>query len=463
MLLLPINVVLIGAFVMQNNSTAIVILNNNFRLYDNLTLYHACSNYSQVVLVYIQYNNYANNTIPQAYNVFLYNVLQQFTNNLKKFNAKLNCYIANNIAQYTNIVQTLASKFNCSNVIYSNTYNNNVFKHLTENLTNIKFTPINDKLLFIQQQNILNNAGEHFKVFSHYAKSALNYANTVQQAKTVSSINALTDTNALCFSQLNLLPVNQGNWHQQIAKHYTFNQETILKNYTNFVNNNLQHYATNRNYMALNGTANISAYLNTGLLSIRTAFILANNYTIANNLSNQFVLELLWREFAYYSYNNYNNLFTQEIKPLYANFKWEDNPVFLKKWQTAQTGVAIVDAGMQQLYQTGYMHNRVRMITASFLIKNLHINWRLGEQWFFNTLVDADSVVNAFSWQWVFGSGLDSAPYFRIFNPQLQQNKFDATQEYINKWLPANYNISPIVDSTETAKIAQQKYKDTLM
>jgi deoxyribodipyrimidine photo-lyase len=117
-------------------------------------------------------------------------------------------------------------------------------------------------------------------------------------------------------------------------------------------------------------------------------------------------------------------------------FAWEHNAAFLQAWQTGQTGVPIVDAGMRELYQTGYMHNRVRMIVGSFLVKNLLIDWRHGERWFWDTLLDADLAANTASWQWVAGTGADAAPYFRIFNPILQGEKFDKQGEYVKRYCP---------------------------
>ncbi len=124
------------------------------------------------------------------------------------------------------------------------------------------------------------------------------------------------------------------------------------------------------------------------------------------------------------------------LQPKFAGFEWQNDPAKLSAWQKGMTGIPIVDAGMRELWQTGYMHNRVRMIVASFLIKNLRTDWRKGEAWFWDTLVDADLANNAASWQWVAGCGADAAPYFRIFNPVLQAEKFDADGDYIRQYVP---------------------------
>ena len=144
----------------------------------------------------------------------------------------------------------------------------------------------------------------------------------------------------------------------------------------------------------------------------------------------------MWREFSYYLLHYWPNLPDQSFKDNFENFPWQNDNNLLKAWQQGKTGYPIVDAGMRELWQTGWMHNRVRMVTASFLIKHLLIDWRYGEAWFWDTLVDADLANNSASWQWVAGCGADAAPYFRIFNPQLQGEKFDPDGIYVKQWLP---------------------------
>ena len=165
----------------------------------------------------------------------------------------------------------------------------------------------------------------------------------------------------------------------------------------------------------------------------------------------KFLSEIGWREFSYNILFHFPELASKNFRPEFDRFPWgEPEPGALKAWQKGRTGVPLVDAGMRELWTTGYMHNRVRMVTASFLIKNMLTDWRIGEAWFWDTLVDADEANNAASWQWVAGSGADAAPYFRVFNPMLQAEKFDPQQEYISRWVPeigtADYPSEPIVD-----------------
>ncbi|MBW8873318.1 MAG: FAD-binding domain-containing protein, partial [Leifsonia sp.] len=171
-----------------------------------------------------------------------------------------------------------------------------------------------------------------------------------------------------------------------------------------------------------------------------------------------FLRELGWREFAWNVLFHWPELATTNLRPEYDAFPWtEPSPSDLRAWQFGRTGIPLVDAGMRELWATGVMHNRVRMVAASFLIKNLLIDWRVGEQWFWDTLVDADEASNPFNWQWVAGSGADAAPYFRVFNPELQAAKFDPRGEYLDRWVPERLTPDypdPIVDLARSRRDA---------
>ena len=208
-----------------------------------------------------------------------------------------------------------------------------------------------------------------------------------------------------------------------------------------FVGEALAGYADGRDRPDRDGTSRLSPYLHWGEISpvqcwtaIRSAMAEANGRL--DRPGEKFLSELLWREFSYHLLHHWPDLPSQAFQAKFDNFPWRDDPQALAAWQRGETGYPIIDAGMRQLWATGYMHNRARMITASFLIKDLLIDWRLGEKWFWDTLVDADIANNAASWQWVAGSGADAAPYFRIFNPVLQSEKFDPDGAYVRKWCP---------------------------
>jgi deoxyribodipyrimidine photo-lyase len=176
-----------------------------------------------------------------------------------------------------------------------------------------------------------------------------------------------------------------------------------------------------------------------------------------------FLRQLVWREFAYHLLYHLPSITTENMRPEFDRFPWEKpSPATLEAWQQGRTGIPLVDAGMRELWHTGVMHNRVRMVVASFLVKNLRVDWRVGEAWFWDTLVDADPASNALNWQWVAGSGPDAAPYFRVFNPELQATKFDPQRQYIAHWVPevddAEAYPDPLVDLKESRKAALDAY-----
>ncbi|HQU05168.1 MAG TPA: deoxyribodipyrimidine photo-lyase, partial [Acidocella sp.] len=206
-----------------------------------------------------------------------------------------------------------------------------------------------------------------------------------------------------------------------------------------FLQNAVHGYDDERNVPAKPGTSRLSPHLHFGEISPRDVWLQAAKFE--GKGSEHYLKELLWREFSIYLLWHHPDLPSQPIRPEFTRFPWADNQAALAAWQRGQTGVPIVDAGMRELWQTGWMHNRVRMITASFLVKHLLIPWQAGEAWFWDTLVDADLAANAASWQWVAGCGADAAPYFRIFNPVLQGLKFDADGAYVRRYVPEIANL----------------------
>jgi deoxyribodipyrimidine photo-lyase len=202
-------------------------------------------------------------------------------------------------------------------------------------------------------------------------------------------------------------------------------------------------YADERDRPDKSSTSRLSPYLRFGEISAaeivhaaRFAADKGDSLGAPSRDIEKFLSELGWREFSYHLLHHFPDLATKNLQSRFDAFPWRDDDAALQAWQRGCTGYPIVDAGLRELWHTGWMHNRVRMVTASFLIKHLLIDWRLGEQWFWDTLVDADPANNTASWQWVAGSGADAAPYFRIFNPILQGEKFDPNGDYVRRWVP---------------------------
>lgn len=215
-----------------------------------------------------------------------------------------------------------------------------------------------------------------------------------------------------------------------------------LKQLDQFVEEQLNDYNIGRDFPAPSGTSQLSAYLNIGMISIRQCLQALfrqqqGHFEIQSEGQQSWLDELLWREFYQHILFDFPRVSRHlPFKQSTRNIPWHDDPVALHKWQQGQTGIPIIDAGMRQMLATGWMHNRVRMICAMFLSKNLLIDWRKGEQWFMQHLIDGDLAANNGGWQWCASTGTDSAPYFRIFNPISQSQKFDPEGEYIRKWVP---------------------------
>ena len=200
-------------------------------------------------------------------------------------------------------------------------------------------------------------------------------------------------------------------------------------------------YKEQRNRPDLAGTSRLSPHLHFGEIGPREIWARTREYAIAsgpaaNWQQSQFLTEIGWREFAHHLLFHFPHTAEQPLRSKYARFPWKTNPAGLRAWQRGRTGYPIVDAGMRELWHTGWMHNRVRMIVASFLVKDLMLSWRVGAEWFWDTLVDADLASNTLGWQWAGGCGADAAPYFRIFNPTLQGVKFDPEGSYVRRWVP---------------------------
>jgi deoxyribodipyrimidine photo-lyase len=199
----------------------------------------------------------------------------------------------------------------------------------------------------------------------------------------------------------------------------------------------LPHYHRLRDFPAEEGTSRLSPHLHWGEISIRRLWHEVSTATAAASPeAHKFLSELLWREFAAYLLWHHPTLPEEPWRGLFARFPWHRDPALLRAWARGRTGIPLIDASMRALWQDGWLHNRLRMITASFLVKHLLIPWQEGEAWFWDTLVDADLASNAASWQWVAGSGADAAPYFRIFNPLLQARKFDPEGRFVRRYLP---------------------------
>ena len=468
---------------MMQGKTAIVLFSDDFRINDNPALYNACQNYQNIIPMYIYQEDYLGRKLGTASKVFLHNVLNSFDKLLlTQFNIRLIIQKGDSIE----VLKETLKKTRFDAIYFNESYTLNQIENedkIKNYFNHLDVRCFKAKLLFHPSEikpssktgstSTINgvNAANHkfYKVFTPFAKQCLKNTHLIEEIyEKPQKINSVHNIKGVEVLQLNLIPKKQGLWHEKLITHWTFSFDEIENNFINFLENKLKFYKENRNIPSNKGTANISAYLRFGILSPKICFnavmLAIANQCLNETENNQFVFELLWREFAYHVMFFNQNIANQELRPEYKNFQWNDSQdflsKFLSKWQKGQTGFDIVDAGMNELWHTGVMHNRIRMVVASFLTKDLLINWRHGEQWFWDTLVDADPAVNPFSWQWVFGSGFDAAPYFRIFNPTSQKQKFDNNNLYCKKWLNSNWKADMIVNHDIQRKIALERYKN---
>jgi len=232
---------------------------------------------------------------------------------------------------------------------------------------------------------------------------------------------------------LDLLPT-QPDWSGSLCDSWKPGELAAHAALAEFLDGPVERYGADRDYPARRAVSRLSPRLRHGEFSIRQAWYAAQAQAAAGTAS--FVRELVWREFSYHLLFHFPDIVDSPLRPEFTRFPWANEPDLFRAWARGRTGYPIVDAGMRELWHTGYMHNRVRMIAASFLTKDLLLPWQQGAAWFWDTLCDADLASNSANWQWVAGSGTDAAPYFRIFNPTSQGEKFDPDGTYVRRWLP---------------------------
>jgi deoxyribodipyrimidine photo-lyase len=243
---------------------------------------------------------------------------------------------------------------------------------------------------------------------------------------------------SLTIDDLDLLPNH--NWKDKITNSWNVGEEAALLRLDNFIEAELDGYKEGRNFPTKKNVSRLSPHLHWGEISPNTVWYKIKDLSDIGLRHQQdtdtFLSEMGWREFSNSLLYYFPELPKKNLQKKFDKFKWDNNKSKLKSWKMGQTGYPIVDAGMRELWSTGYMHNRLRMIVGSFLVKNLLLHWHEGEKWFWNCLVDADLASNSASWQWIAGCGADAAPYFRIFNPITQGLKFDIDGEYVRKYVP---------------------------
>jgi deoxyribodipyrimidine photo-lyase len=282
--------------------------------------------------------------------------------------------------------------------------------------------------------SIRTGSGRPYKIYSQFARACRARGGILDPLPAPQRIRGAQPPTSDRLDAWALLPRNP-DWASQFHDAWTPGEPAAQARLSAFVGEDVHGYKTARNQPGQPGTSMLSMHLHWGELSPRQVWHAANAVPPGDG-KETYLGEILWREFAAYLLWHNPTMPDQPLRPAFAGLPFRRAPAELRAWQRGRIGVPIVDAGMRQLWHTGWMHNRVRMIAASFLVKNLLIDWREGERWFWDTLLDADLASNAASWQWVTGSGIDSQPFFRIFNPVTQGQTWDPAGAYVRRFVP---------------------------
>jgi deoxyribodipyrimidine photo-lyase len=391
----------------------------DLRLEDNAGLITALTSKYPVLLIFILDKNILNQfdqfTDPRV--AFIHSQLISINDKLINRGSSLQVYLGYPIDIFRILTrkEKIHSVYtNCDYEPYAIKRDNEISKFLAS--INISFHQIKDQVIF-DSKEVLKENGEPYRVYTPYRNQWLK---KLQQINIVEYNSHLYLDNVVKSKPFNIPSLNELGYrksHIRIPGN-EINTE-IIRNYHN-----------TRDFPAIEGTTRLGVHLRFGTISIRKLVL------IARELNNTFLNELIWREFYMMIIYHFPHVEKKSFKSEYDQLTWSDDPDNFDKWCNGNTGIPLIDAGMRQLNQTGYMHNRLRMITASFLTKHLLIDWRLGEAYFASKLLDFELSSNNGGWQWAAGTGTDAQPYFRIFNPYSQTKKFDPELIYIRKWVP---------------------------
>jgi deoxyribodipyrimidine photo-lyase len=421
-------------------STAIVWLRQDLRLADNPALYHACRTCDHVIPVFI--DDPLPTSISQlgaASKVWLHHSLQALDTSLQPLGNRLT--LRHGAA--LDVLRELIASTGATHLYWNRVYDPASLardKHLKETLKSVCAVHSFNASLLNEPWEVLKADSTPYKVFTPFWKAMLKYGIQHLPLPAPERIPAPANIpDSLSLATMKLLPTIH--WDTAMMAHWQVGEHAAMQKLHEFLPTGGMDYKDARNLPAQTGTARLSPHLHFGEISPRQAVYHTEHYLAEHQAAESglrhFMQEIGWREFSYHLLYHFPHTVERALDARFDHFPWaEDYSDVLKHWQRGQTGFPIIDAGMRELWQTGWMHNRVRMIVASLLTKNLLVPWQAGEQWFRDTLVDADLASNVFGWQWTAGCGADAAPYFRIFNPILQSQKFDPDGVYIRRWVP---------------------------
>lgn len=419
----------------------------DLRLDDNIGLYHALKSDEEVLPIFIFDKNILSQ-LPKddARVTFIHQQLENIQNELQKIGKSLAVFYGTP----QDVFQKLIAENNIQKIYTNHDYEpyarkrdlelNGLFKE-----HNISFYTCKDQVIF-EKNDVQKDDSSPYVVYTPYSKKWKEKLKTIR-LDSCKSEEYLTNITSHQYPFLTLDDIG-------------FTKSNITVPQFDITDDLIDNYQQTRNFPALDKTSHLGIYLRFGAVSVRKIVSKA-----LKSKNETFLNELIWREFFMMILWHFPHTTTKSFKEKYDAIKWDNNETYFKKWCEGKTGYPFVDAGMRELNATGHMHNRVRMIVASFLCKHLLIDWRWGETYFATKLLDYEQSSNVGNWQWAAGSGVDAAPYFRIFNPTEQIKKFDADWKYIKKWIP-EYGTSsypePIVDHKQARENCLRTYKEAV-
>lgn len=410
----------------------LVWFRNDLRIEDNPALQAALQSEQKIVALYVHETGANLRPVTGAARWWLHESLNSLASNLARYDIELRV----EKGPAAKAIEAAVAGLRISSVFWNRRYGQGeraVDAALKASLRKhgIIAKSFNANLL-VEPWEIATKEGKPFSVFTFFWK-AMQQRRIPTPAATQSNEGKVGKSTAVDMGYI------RHGWTGKLGKHWTIGEAAARDKLTAFLDQ-IEGYDERRDYPEDNGTSRLSPHLRFGEIGPRAvwheAMALAHRHPDRSRAVDKFLSELAWREFNYHQLYHRENIAEVPMQERFADMPWRADEEGFECWTVGMTGFPIVDAGMRELWETGYMHNRVRMLTASMLTKNMLIDWHKGEQWFWDCLIDADPANNPANWQWVAGCGLDASPWFRIFNPQVQGERFDPRGAYVRQWIP---------------------------
>ena len=416
------------------SAPAIVWFRNDLRLADHPALNAAARSGAPIIALYVLDDvNAGDWRMGSASRWWLHHSLAALAADLAKLGAPL--ILRRGGAQF--VIEELVSATGAGAVYWNRLYEPWAMRRDSEIKAQLRARGVtaesfNGSLLF-EPTTLRTKAGDPFRVFTPFWRACLAAEPPAPPLPAPKKLNAAPAPQSDALDNWKLLPTKP-DWAGGMRAAWRPGEKAAMARLKEFAQTDINNYKLARDFMAHSGVSRLSPYLHFGEVSARQCWAVINEKPSDGGAA--FLREIGWREFCHHLLVVNPDMPERALDDRFADFPWRNDPASLRAWQKGQTGYPLVDAAMRELWQTGYQHNRARMVTASFLVKHLLIPWQEGERWFWDTLLDADLANNSGGWQWVAGCGADAAPYFRVFNPVLQGEKFDPEGDYVRRYVP---------------------------